>query len=622
MNRTRTARAYARNAIVLAGIFLYALAVIDPRALYMSPLTYRSFLLGRDFLVRFLTYPGGPAEYLSAFLIQVYAFPLAGAAVATGILWLVFLVSRAAARRANLPFEEFLAAIPFLACLALLSRYQFHPALILTAMLAISLFLLWESASRASPGACLPVFAVFSCAMFYLAAGGVLLFGLFCVLSGCAARRRFSFIVFCALWTLFLPLAAGLLAPMNPSETFLGNLLFHPANLFRSTYLAVALYGIFYLFLAALATVRRPPVRPVGTGGAFALPAAGRRLFPLWQTAGAGFLLLFLLIAPDRFNRTGLRVDYFADRQMWDAVLREADAYRKRTGADLPSTQVFVALCRKGLLRENPLSTYSQSFISYLLKEDKSFPPVWTAAIWYELGVVNEAEHAWCEALANGQPHPQLLKKLVRACLVRERTGAAKIFLASLEKDIVWRRWASDYLDALEKTGAAPEDEIAQIRARTLKTDHALQVLAADQMFLDLLAANRQNILAYDCLMTLYLLAGDLNGVVKNLGWLGILGYEKIPEPYEEAIVLYQSLTGRQVPLADYSLNSSTVERFARFRNDLAGFKGMIEAGVADERTMVQVLSSRYPDSYLVYYLSHFLLAQHPEAGKRPGAGQ
>ena len=72
--------------------YLYLWLYVDPRLIYHGGgiiTNFPSFYKGWTFFLTFPRYPGGLIEYLSAFLVQFFYFPWAGALVITAQAWLL-----------------------------------------------------------------------------------------------------------------------------------------------------------------------------------------------------------------------------------------------------------------------------------------------------------------------------------------------------------------------------------------------------------------------------------------------------------------------------------------------------------------------------------------------------
>ena len=81
-----------------------------------------------------------------------------------------------------------------------------------------------------------------------------------------------------------------------------------------------------------------------------------------------------------------------------------------------------------------------------------------------ELGRVNEAEHVALEMLEDA-PCGGTLKRLALVKLIKGQTAAARVVLQVLRDDLVWGRWADEYLHRLAADPTlAGDDEIQRMR--------------------------------------------------------------------------------------------------------------------------------------------------------------
>ena len=55
--------------------------------------------------------------------------------------------------------------------------------------------------------------------------------------------------------------------------------------------------------------------------------------------------------------------------------------------------------------------------------------------------------------------------------------------------------------------------------------------------------------MAFEYLMTCYLLAGQLEKITANIGHLDALGFQEVPILYEEAVLMYHAARSRQLNL-------------------------------------------------------------------------
>ena len=114
--------------------------------------------------------------------------------------------------------------------------------------------------------------------------------------------------------------------------------------------------------------------------------------------------------------------------------------------------------------------------------------------------------------------------------------------------------------------------------------------------------------MAFEYLMAYYLLVGQLDRVVQNLGLLDNFDYQGVPAHYGEAILLYSARAGRMPDLKGRKIDHDTIERFNRFNRIMSDFRG-------DARAAIAALTTEMPNSYFRYY---FAMAQSGGANETP----
>ena len=130
--------------------YLYLWLYVDLKLIYHGagiitdfPVFYKTW----SFFLQFPSHPGGPVEYLSAFLSQFFYYSWAGALIMTVQAWLMCLCLEYVLRAANLLRIHFVCfAFPIL-LLVLYTQYAYHfvtTMALLTALLAVTIHRLAE----------------------------------------------------------------------------------------------------------------------------------------------------------------------------------------------------------------------------------------------------------------------------------------------------------------------------------------------------------------------------------------------------------------------------------------------------------------------------------------------
>jgi hypothetical protein len=236
-----------------------------------------------------------------------------------------------------------------------------------------------------------------------------------------------------------------------------------------------------------------------------------------------------------------------------------------------------------------------------LLPSPRVFPKLKLLSAWmklgdvlWELGRVNEAEHMAYEAYEFMGEDPRIVARLAEIAAVKKETDTARIILRGLSRDLVYGGWGRSYLRRLQADPDLLRDSTAQgLRALMVREDKA-GWLEPEELLAQSLAQNRANKMAFEYLMAHYLLNRDLASVARNIGRLTDFGYEGIPTHYEEALVLYQAVSGDRSN--DWPISEETRRRYLEFSDAL----GRCGGGTAAAR---EALARPYGGTYFYYYV-------------------
>jgi hypothetical protein len=163
-----------------------------------------------------------------------------------------------------------------------------------------------------------------------------------------------------------------------------------------------------------------------------------------------------------------------------------------------------------------------------------------------------------------------------------------------LSKTLFDAGWAREYLEKIEADpNLSMDKEVQQLRSMMPSIDRVLVPLN-ESIFLDLLDKNKHNRMAFEYLMGIYLLTGQLDKFTGNLYRLDDFEYTRIPRAYEEAILLY-NLMNKKDALPGREISSQSRARFDGFCNIYFGRYRGNKAAALNE------LARDYGDSYFFY---------------------
>jgi hypothetical protein len=569
--------------VLLTGSFLYVWLRVGPQLEYHNcgPYFYRQ----RAFLEPFLSRPGGLANYAGVFLAQFNCLNWLGALVfvmSEGVVLLaaLFCLARIGSRPPGL-----VAAVPLFVLLLLRNRYGCPvPAISIGLILALTASATYIRLPWRRPWLLTAASGLVCSLLFWLAGlWSALLFAVLGCLLVFIPRRNWS----AGLGCLVLAFAAPLLAIGTGNVRIAG--LLNPWGEGVDWVLAAALYasvpiaGTVQMLLPKHATSPPAPT----PGGCLKTARLGQTVVVL--TFVFGWAAVWLTFNRDR--KLLAEIDYEASRGQYEAVL--AAARQAKALDDAAKVRVQWALYHTGRLAEDLFSI--RSLIEMGLSGKTGEGCRARSQPLFELGLVNDAEHMACEALVLEGPRPDLLRLLAHINLVMDRPRAAQVFLNVLNLIPFQGERANDAWPTMDMQPAMAERTTsASIRAAGLTNDVLHDGLPVGRLLEVLLASRPTNQMAFEYLMADYLLNLDLKAVVEHLRLLDNFNYARIPQPYEEALLLFQELAGVKVELKGRAIRADNDQRFRQFKAAASEWDGQAEGPV--------VLSARFGDTYWFYY--------------------
>lgn len=600
----------ARDLVFFACFYLYLWLEVDLRLIYHGGGTttnFPVFFRGWAFFKQFIWYPGGPIEYLSAFLSQLFYNCWAGALVVTLQAWLICICTDYPLKAIKASRLRWLRFAPPILLLILYNQYVYHFPAALAVSAALLFVCLYFRAAPADKPLRLFVFLLLSVTLYYVAGPAYLLFAALCVIHELLFERSWPMGLIYLVSAAVIPYVIGTLIfrvrAIHPGssllflfwQTFPWKTPFMPARQ-KLTILVHALYLLLPLAVLSLALWRvfvRKKVKsepdstmPLGHTGtpAFRWLIQSCLLFAI---AGAA-----VLISHDKKLKAFFEVDYYACHRAWPQVLAAA-RHNRQTYFVIHA--VNRALYHTGRLPYD-MFAYPQHPDVLLLTAEEHISAHWKRFDTYlDLGLVNMAEHEATQSLEVLGDRPLLLQRLALINMVKDNSGAARSYLGALRKTLFYNDWADVRLERLDSdTSFSQDDRVRHLRRMMLTNDYDFSFLTTKEMFAILLSENKQNRMAFEYLMALYLLTGRLDEFVQNLPRLDDFDYPQIPPLYEQAVLLYTYNTKKEVSLSGRQISQQSLRRF----ND---FIQLVNSYEQDRQAALKKLAKDYGDSYLFY---------------------
>ena len=603
--------------------YLYLWLVVDLRLIYHGGGVIKNFPVfyrGWAFFEEFISYPGGPAEYIASFLSQLFHIGWAGAIVATVLAWSVCVCSDSIVRMIGAPRLRGVCFIPPILFLVLYIFY-IHHLVVTVALLAALLFAnLYLRIAPKSGQYSLIVFVALSAILYYIAGGVYLVFASFCAIYELFFARRPQTGLLYLLLAAVIPYVEGvLLLGVSINETF-SNLLPFSWKFRFSEFPSKSLTILYILYLFLPLTVLGWGLRAVFVGswagqssdqpgapdgdssevkkttaeesrsGIFSRVIESRLLFVV--------IFFAALFTYDNPFKAVFAVDYYGYEKKWPEVL---SAVRNHPDSNVAAYAANRALYHTGRLGYDMFRYPQRPDAPFLITERYVLTHELRFDTYIELGYINLAENELIKALEVNGERPAFLKRLALINMVKGENGMARVFLGALNRTLFDAGWARNYLEKMERDpNLSTDKEVQYLRSVMTKRDRCGYISRTSvNMYLDLLDSNRHNRMAFEYLMAHYLLTRQLDKFVEQIGRLNDFNYPEIPRLYEEAILVYTSRTHKSVELYGRRISPESRQR-------IKGFEEVLGRYMEHKETAFNELSKDYGDSYLFYYVYGF----------------
>jgi hypothetical protein len=295
----------------------------------------------------------------------------------------------------------------------------------------------------------------------------------------------------------------------------------------------------------------------------------------LMTGAGVAVAVLGLFFSQSGWIRDHICLECLTHKKQWDDVLKFAN---KLPPKDLDLTAVYdvnSALYHTGKLASE-MFCYPQSISALVLPVafEKSPVPIGlrSALFYFELGEVNIAQQKLYEVFETSTEHPFVLNKIAETHLVKNQIAAARVVFSRLAQDPVYGKHAKALLQKLETDSARDVgDWPGNIRSFVPKNDSVRSAIDAVAICQELLVYDKRNKMAFEYLMALYLLAGDLESFAGNIDRAKDFGYSSLPRHWSEALALYIDLINSNDRHLMKLAGEGSVRQAARFKESFIG---------------------------------------------------
>lgn len=572
-------------------------AIISPFLHYQLQQT--AFISGIDFLHEFTDYPGGVADYCAVFISQFFSFKLGGSVIlvlfASFAGLIVLNIIHLISGKTRFDFSVFSLTL-FFGILVFTSYYfPYYISIRLLFALLFTWCFCWLHLRI--PNWSIGIWIFLIVLLFYLASGpAIFVFAFstaFIYLITQSERSKYLIAFSGLLIAAALPyLGFKFIFSMNVENLYRISIMKPPAMLAYTPGMPVFVYySLLPLFLLLSFLLKTADSKG---SSQFSFLKRGIFVVSLQLLAFIALSVILFKRDFDPHKKNLLTIEYLAENEKWNELL-EATSKIKEYDFKV-NFHGARALSHLGLLADQlfdypQLTGSSGLFIDAGMARNES---IIMSDLYFELGLMSESQH-WAFESQTLLPHsPRILKRLIIINLVNGNYMLAEKFLNLLDRNMLYRNWAGVYKAYVSDTSLAGKDKLIAEKRRFSPLKSTVNLSNESNLRL-LVDTNPNNRMAYDYLMSLYLL--DLNFLYFGdyLKFYKNFYSKKLPRPWEEALFIYTSIHNVLPPeVPSGLLTESGRKRFTDFSRTIQQHNGDITAARNS-------LYSKYGNSYWFY---------------------
>jgi hypothetical protein len=543
--------------LFFSALFLFVLLYVDPRVIdSLNGVNKYSYVLEltRGYFTTAAATPGAAARIGATLMVLACGIPWLGALLITLVAWGLcktgeLYVKHCARRIAPLYGVRFIPAILFL---LLLSRYSMGDLPAVLGVLGMSIFaIVYQRLHEDSVVWRCSALCLLTALSFYLFSSTAVLFLALAVIADVLVRRKRLGVVLVVASCLgaLLILCRLMIFPFDRIINYRaitdvkGPLLY--------LFLFVPVLAVIGATMSALLSKRKK--------GEGQMPGKRHKIVLLRCGLDLAVALVFAVTALGITSDWTLKnarelglILYYDRAGAWDELLKERSSFifdefpknQSRT-ALIASNAIYRALYHTGQLGSNLFSFPQASSPEPLLLNNGArtiYFPAWVAGIEIaaDLGAVNYGEKIAGEAMENMGPLPPILYQRALFQAAKGNSEVAEVYLNKLKNMSGNSAAAGMLLRDLSPVSILNNPSVIRLTEYLDSSDYVLETVSEETMLLSLLNRNRHNKMAFEYLMTYYLLTHQPGKVAHALYRLDDFDYTEIPLHYEEAVEIYR----------------------------------------------------------------------------------
>jgi hypothetical protein len=603
-----------RSLIFFSLYYLFLSIYVDLRLLYHvtgATVGISGFPCEWSYFLETLSLPGGLVKYVSLFLTQFFMFHWIGPVVVVLQAWAMALCIDGIVAKGNGKWFGWLRYVPAIIILFFYTSYAYHFETTMAILVALGLFNLYIIPNDEKWQTSLARFITLMVIAYYLAATGSILFAVMCGIYEFTIRKRevvgFGYLIFGASVPLLIGVygfgasrieAYGELTPWSWQVTkydLLNRMVPWLYGMYGCIPVSLLLMG--FLKVGKHETRNRKRKKDKKKTRQKMAGAGNNRRASIIQWLASTMVLLGITsggvyyFANDQM-KTLYEIEYYRGNGEWEKVLELAD---KQPGQLLAIQARNQALYHLGRFADE-MFHYRQHPDGLMLSHNAFAKSNWHKYdLYIDLGLIGQADELLTESMVLFGDNPFILKKLAMLNMISGKNQTARVYLGALKKRLFFSHWAEEYIAKLESDPELKSDEEIQRLRALIPVGNEGRFLATPEMQLKAQIENgKKNKMAFEYLLALYMLRGELWNVVEVAGRMEEYDYEKIPVAFEEVILLNNRHNDKKITLKKLKIREETKRRFDEFMAVTARYR--TKAAAHRELTM------KFKDTYLYYY--------------------
>ncbi|MCU0454670.1 MAG: DUF6057 family protein [Bacteroidales bacterium] len=289
--------------------------------------------------------------------------------------------------------------------------------------------------------------------------------------------------------------------------------------------------------------------------------------------------------------------DQLVRNEKWKEVLDYAEKEPPRNNLSL--AMLNLALAKTNRMGDQLFRYEQNGFNGLFLPFAKEYvAPMMGSEILFQLGLINASqEYSFesTETTPNLDKSVRAIKRLAETNLINGQYEVAGKYLKILQKTVFYRKWAGETMKLLYNEDLINSHPVYGAKRKLApKRDFFFKIQNMEEILKLMIRENPSNNMAFQYLMSFYLLNKDLRNFMNSLPMMNTMKYIRIPVAYEEAIMYVIGLaTTNPMANTDFRISNETKARMQAYADIYT-----------TRRDAQQILGTRFGNTFW-YYLHY-----------------